>query len=43
MRYYNMLYFYLQEKPKKDGLSLDETIDDSENLTDFIMDFEEDE
>ncbi|KAK7412546.1 hypothetical protein VNO78_04010 [Psophocarpus tetragonolobus] len=31
-------------KPKKDGpLSLDEAIDDSENLTDFLMDFEEEE
>ncbi|KAK7303071.1 hypothetical protein RJT34_13970 [Clitoria ternatea] len=30
-------------KPKKDGpMSLDEAVDDSENLTDFLMDFEED-
>ncbi|CAN8316217.1 unnamed protein product [Cochlearia groenlandica] len=29
-------------KPKKEGkLSLDEAVDDSENLTDFLMDFEE--
>ncbi|KAK7245623.1 hypothetical protein RIF29_40471 [Crotalaria pallida] len=29
-------------KPKKDGpMSLDEAVDDSENLTDFLMDFEE--
>lgn len=27
--------------PKKDNLSLGEAIDDSENLTDFLMDFEE--
>ncbi|XP_020237027.1 protein PLASTID TRANSCRIPTIONALLY ACTIVE 12, chloroplastic isoform X2 [Cajanus cajan] len=31
-------------KPKKDGsLSLDDAIEDSENLTDFLMDFEEEE
>lgn len=30
-------------KPKKNNLSLEEAIDDSENLTDFLMDFEEDE
>ncbi|XP_022724300.1 protein PLASTID TRANSCRIPTIONALLY ACTIVE 12-like [Durio zibethinus] len=31
-------------KPKKeDPMSLEEAIDDSENLTDFLMDFEEDE
>ncbi|XP_057736843.1 protein PLASTID TRANSCRIPTIONALLY ACTIVE 12, chloroplastic [Arachis stenosperma] len=31
-------------KPKKDGpMSLDEAIDDSENLTDFLMDFGEEE
>ncbi|XP_027363494.1 protein PLASTID TRANSCRIPTIONALLY ACTIVE 12, chloroplastic isoform X2 [Abrus precatorius] len=31
-------------KPKKDGpMSLDEAVDDSENLTDFLMDFEEEE
>ncbi|OMO70380.1 hypothetical protein CCACVL1_18949 [Corchorus capsularis] len=31
-------------KPKKDDkMSLEEAIDDSENLTDFLMDFEEDE
>ncbi|VVB02074.1 unnamed protein product [Arabis nemorensis] len=30
-------------KPKKEGrMSLDEAVDDSENLTDFLMDFEED-
>ncbi|PQM42886.1 protein PLASTID TRANSCRIPTIONALLY ACTIVE 12 isoform X1 [Prunus yedoensis var. nudiflora] len=28
-------------KPKKDALSLEEAVDDSENLTDFLMDFEE--
>lgn len=32
-----------KEKPKKSGMSLDEAIDDSENITDFIMDFDEDE
>lgn len=32
----------MQPKPKKDGpLSLEEAIDDSENLTDFLLDFEE--
>nr|GLL28995.1 protein PLASTID TRANSCRIPTIONALLY ACTIVE 12 [Ipomoea trifida] len=30
-------------KPKKENMSLDEAIDDSENLTDFLMDFEGDE
>ncbi|QCD76951.1 protein PLASTID TRANSCRIPTIONALLY ACTIVE 12, chloroplastic [Vigna unguiculata] len=31
-------------KPKKDGpMSLEEAVDDSENLTDFLMDFEEEE
>ncbi|KAK7331418.1 hypothetical protein VNO77_25642 [Canavalia gladiata] len=31
-------------KPKKDGpMSLDDAIEDSENLTDFLMDFEEEE
>ncbi|XP_071921679.1 protein PLASTID TRANSCRIPTIONALLY ACTIVE 12, chloroplastic isoform X4 [Coffea arabica] len=30
-------------KPKNNNLSLEEAIDDSENLTDFLMDFEEDE
>ncbi|CAK7350164.1 unnamed protein product [Dovyalis caffra] len=34
----------LHAKPKKEGpLSLEEAIDDSENLTDFLMDFEQDE
>ena len=34
----------LQDKPKKEGpMSLDEAVDDSENLTDFPMDFEEEE
>ncbi|XP_034213932.1 protein PLASTID TRANSCRIPTIONALLY ACTIVE 12, chloroplastic isoform X4 [Prunus dulcis] len=28
-------------KPKKDALSLEEAVEDSENLTDFLMDFEE--
>ncbi|CAL4947254.1 unnamed protein product [Urochloa decumbens] len=32
-----------KEKSKKGDLSLKEAIDDSENLTDFLMDFEEDE
>lgn len=32
----------MQPKPKKEGpMSLDEAIDDSENLTDFLLDFEE--
>ncbi|KAK6150110.1 hypothetical protein DH2020_017635 [Rehmannia glutinosa] len=30
-------------KPKKDSMSLDEAIDDSENLTDFLLDFEEED
>lgn len=30
-------------KPKKNNMSLDEAIDDSDNLTDFLMDFEEEE
>jgi len=33
----------LQEKSKNGEMSLKEAIDDSENLTDFLMDFEEDE
>lgn len=34
----------MQPKPKKDGpMSLEEAVDDSENLTDFLMDFEEEE
>ncbi|GAB4829392.1 Protein PLASTID TRANSCRIPTIONALLY ACTIVE 12, chloroplastic [Ancistrocladus abbreviatus] len=32
-----------KDKPKKDSMSLEEAIDDSENLTDFLMDFDEDE
>ncbi|KAA8519433.1 hypothetical protein F0562_013692 [Nyssa sinensis] len=28
-------------KPKKEDMSLEEAVDDSENLTDFLMDFEE--
>ncbi|KAJ6301871.1 hypothetical protein OIU77_016057 [Salix suchowensis] len=33
-----------KDKPKKEGpLSLEEAIDESENLTDFLMDFEQDE
>ncbi|URE07203.1 hypothetical protein MUK42_21490 [Musa troglodytarum] len=33
-----------KEKPKKEGsMSLEEAIDDSENLTDFLMDFDEEE
>ncbi|XP_074273244.1 protein PLASTID TRANSCRIPTIONALLY ACTIVE 12, chloroplastic [Silene latifolia] len=33
-----------KDKPKKkDPLSLEEAVDDSENLTDFLLDFEEDE
>ncbi|KAI3455966.1 hypothetical protein Pfo_012629 [Paulownia fortunei] len=32
-----------QAKPKKNSMSLDEAIDDSENLTDFLLDFEEEE
>jgi hypothetical protein len=35
--------FSFQEKLKKDQLSLKDAINDSENLTDFLMDFEEDE
>lgn len=40
----NFLFLMLQgkDKPKKNGrMSLDEAIDDSENLTDFLMDFDE--
>ncbi|GJM93012.1 hypothetical protein PR202_ga09526 [Eleusine coracana subsp. coracana] len=33
----------LKEKSKKGEMSLKEAIDDSTNLTDFLMDFEEDE
>lgn len=46
--YYNLLIFFLwlilqSKKPKKqDSMSLEEAMDDSENLTDFLMDFEED-
>ncbi|XP_024017451.1 protein PLASTID TRANSCRIPTIONALLY ACTIVE 12, chloroplastic isoform X1 [Morus notabilis] len=32
-----------KEKTKDGPMSLDEAIDDSENLTDFLMDFEEEE
>lgn len=32
-----------KEKLKKDQMSLKDAINDSENLTDFLMDFEEDE
>lgn len=32
-----------KEKLRKDQISLKEAIDDSENLTDFLMNFEEDE
>ncbi|XP_009600337.1 protein PLASTID TRANSCRIPTIONALLY ACTIVE 12, chloroplastic [Nicotiana tabacum] len=32
-----------KEKPKKKDMSLEEAVDDSENLTDFLMDFDEDE
>jgi len=32
-----------KEKSKNGEMSLKEAIDDSENLTDFLMDFEEDE
>ncbi|WOG84930.1 hypothetical protein DCAR_0104115 [Daucus carota subsp. sativus] len=30
------------EKPRKNGMSLDEAIDDPENITDFILDLDED-
>lgn len=43
--YFLSIFFLsiLQDKPKKnDGMSLEEAVDDSENLTDFLMDFEED-
>ncbi|KAK9936855.1 hypothetical protein M0R45_013677 [Rubus argutus] len=40
----NKLYMAQNDKPKKEGpMSLDEALDDSENLTDFPMDFEEEE
>lgn len=32
-----------KDKPKKNGMSLDEAVDDAENLTDFLLDFEEEE
>lgn len=33
-----------KDKPKKEGpMSVEEAVDDSENLTDFLLDFEEDE
>lgn len=32
----------MKRKPKEEPLSLEEAIDDSENLTDFLLDFEED-
>lgn len=38
-----MHFMTLQEKPKKKDMSLEEAVDDSENLTDFLMDFDEDE
>lgn len=35
----------IQEKPKKkeEPMTLEEAIDDSENLTDFLMDFDEED
>lgn len=37
-------HFQSQAKPKpKKDLSLEEAIDDSENLTDFLLDFETEE
>lgn len=42
----NMLFllFNLQGKPKKEGpMSVEEAVEDSENLTDFLLDFEEEE
>lgn len=40
----SLISLNLQDKPKKEGpLSLEEAIDESENLTDFLMDFEQDE
>jgi hypothetical protein len=38
-----LLISALQAKSKKGDMSLKEAIDESENLTDFLMDFEEDE
>ncbi|XP_052179993.1 protein PLASTID TRANSCRIPTIONALLY ACTIVE 12, chloroplastic [Diospyros lotus] len=32
-----------KDKPKKENMSLEEAVDDSENLTDFLLDFEEEE
>lgn len=32
-----------KEKPKKDSMTLEDALGDSENLTDFLLDFEEDE
>ena len=31
----------MQARPKVENMSLDEAVDDSENLTDFLLDFEE--
>jgi len=43
-RILSLISLNLQDKPQKEGpLSLEEAIDDSENLTDFLMDFEQDE
>lgn len=42
MTFYNCTF--LQEKKKKnDDMTLEEAIEDSANLTDFLLDFEEDE
>lgn len=32
-----------KDKPKKDKMSLEDAVDDSENLTDFLLDFDEEE
>ena len=34
---------FSQEKKKRDNMTVEEAIDDSENLTDFLLDFEEDD
>lgn len=39
----NASFLSFQEKLKKDQMSLKDAINESENLTDFLMDSEEDE
>lgn len=39
----NIFLSYFQGKPMKEDMSLEEAADDSQNLTDFLLDFDEDE